>query len=481
MKKQLLTAALGLFSLGALHAQSGPEMAGRQLSELPRELRQLLAKKAVAVAPARRATTVRKPGKSAIYNWNYLGNQWATTARVEVFSYDASGQTTQIVEQDSITGQLHNRVSWTYNAAGAQTSSLNEIWNNAAWQNQSRSQDAYNSAGLLTEHLEQVWQNGAWQNLFRATVQYDAHNRYLAWSNEEWRNNAWVTTYGGRATRTYNAAGAVVEELESLLDTATGIYQPNTRYLYTYPSASSLLVSGQVSQRWQSGAYVNQQRVSNFVYDAQDRVISSEGEGWINGSWQLENRFTTTYLPNGSSQGLFEQRQNNAWVGLYRYAHSYDEWGNELGNVSESFANNVWTIGEAYRYLLRYNAAHDLLAKVRQNYNTTSKAYESSLKHTYSDFQSITLGTKPTAALAAQTQLYPNPTTGVATLELPNLPGSAPMPVEVVNGLGQVVQRLTLPPHQSQVALDLSALPTGIYSVQLHTAVGLIVKKVVRQ
>ncbi|UOQ74611.1 T9SS type A sorting domain-containing protein [Hymenobacter cellulosilyticus] len=65
------------------------------------------------------------------------------------------------------------------------------------------------------------------------------------------------------------------------------------------------------------------------------------------------------------------------------------------------------------------------------------------------------------------------------TLELAGLKAPTPVRAEVVNSLGQVVQRLMLQP--GRVSLDLSAQPAGLYTVQLRTSAGLVVKKVVRQ
>ncbi|UOQ74614.1 T9SS type A sorting domain-containing protein [Hymenobacter cellulosilyticus] len=81
----------------------------------------------------------------------------------------------------------------------------------------------------------------------------------------------------------------------------------------------------------------------------------------------------------------------------------------------------------------------------------------------------------------AHIQLYPNPTAGNVTLELAGLQEQAPVRAEVVNNLGQVVQRLVLPVRQGHATLDLSAQPAGLYTVQLYTSAGLVVKKVVRQ
>jgi hypothetical protein len=86
-------------------------------------------------------------------------------------------------------------------------------------------------------------------------------------------------------------------------------------------------------------------------------------------------------------------------------------------------------------------------------------------------------------ALVGRVALYPNPTTGPATLELRGLRPQGPIEVEVVNTLGQVVHQLTARPQQGMLreVLDLRQLPVGIYSLRLHAQEGMVVKRLVRE
>ncbi|UOQ55363.1 T9SS type A sorting domain-containing protein [Hymenobacter cellulosivorans] len=474
MQKQLLILALGLLSYHPTLAQTAPPV--RQPRLFPSELQ----RQPVTTPAAGPSATARKPGKVTTYQWHYPSSTWSTTGTVERNTYDNQARRTQLVESDSATQRPTERISFTYNAAGLQTSGLQEVWDGLGWQNNSRTLETFNSANLLTELLDQGWRNGAWQNRNRTTIGYDSHNHETSYTSQEWRNNAWATTHAHRNTITYTAAGAVLEETQEYLDPWTNTYEHGPRRQYTYPSPTALAYSARIDQQWVNGAYENQRRVSGLVYDSQGNETSSVTEQWENGVWQLRSRKTTVYEPNGSSRGQSEERINNAWVLLGRYSHLYDDFGTELLYESEMRSNGAWSITEGYRYLVRYNANNDLIARVRQNYNTTTKAYDNGLKRIYGDYQSITLGAKPNAALAAQTQLYPNPTTGSVTLELAGL-GESQVGAEVVNSLGQVVQRLTLPVRQGQSRLELGSLQAGVYTVQLHTSAGLVVKKVVRQ
>gem|GEM_PF-3460887 len=95
---------------------------------------------------------------------------------------------------------------------------------------------------------------------------------------------------------------------------------------------------------------------------------------------------------------------------------------------------------------------------------------------------------RPTATTGAATRLaislYPNPTTaGHAMLTVSNLREQAAVPLEVLNAIGQVVQRRQLPVCQGviQTNLLLEQLPAGVYSLRLHTAEGPVVRRLVKE
>ena len=87
-----------------------------------------------------------------------------------------------------------------------------------------------------------------------------------------------------------------------------------------------------------------------------------------------------------------------------------------------------------------------------------------------------------TGQLAARTALYPNPTTGTATLELAGLREQGAITVEVLNVLGQPVQQHSVRAKQGQLTdqLNLRDLPTGVYTVRIHAQEGTVVKRLVK-
>ncbi|RTQ49142.1 T9SS type A sorting domain-containing protein [Hymenobacter gummosus] len=97
-------------------------------------------------------------------------------------------------------------------------------------------------------------------------------------------------------------------------------------------------------------------------------------------------------------------------------------------------------------------------------------------------FQPRVTSTGP-AQLQASLSLYPNPTPGVATLTVAGLKETGTVKAEVLNTVGQVVRTISLPVRQGLISqeLNLRELPTGVYSLRLHTAQGTLVRRLVKE
>ena len=83
------------------------------------------------------------------------------------------------------------------------------------------------------------------------------------------------------------------------------------------------------------------------------------------------------------------------------------------------------------------------------------------------------------AAWASQVVVYPNPASAVYFIELPAALGRQPVAVSLVDALGRVVRQQALPAGLATHALSLTGLAAGVYSLQLNTEAGLLVKRLV--
>jgi len=83
------------------------------------------------------------------------------------------------------------------------------------------------------------------------------------------------------------------------------------------------------------------------------------------------------------------------------------------------------------------------------------------------DDQELPLATRPSAALNATLQVYPNPTTGPTRVAWPA--SSQPTRLEVLDVLGRPVRTEVLAASATEHQLELTGLPPGVYLVRLHT------------
>ena len=81
---------------------------------------------------------------------------------------------------------------------------------------------------------------------------------------------------------------------------------------------------------------------------------------------------------------------------------------------------------------------------------------------------------------APQLTLAPNPTTGQVTVRLLQ-PTAQAATLQVLDALGREVQHLVLPAATQEQALDLHALPAGVYLVRVVSAAGVATQRLVRQ
>jgi hypothetical protein len=81
------------------------------------------------------------------------------------------------------------------------------------------------------------------------------------------------------------------------------------------------------------------------------------------------------------------------------------------------------------------------------------------------------------AQLSQQVTLFPNPARHQVTLGLPADVAKSAGQVTLLNALGQVVARYALPAASTTLALPLSGIAQGIYTLRLETDLGLITKR----
>ncbi|MBO2012609.1 DUF4394 domain-containing protein [Hymenobacter negativus] len=186
--------------------------------------------------------------------------------------------------------------------------------------------------------------------------------------------------------------------------------------------------------------------------------------------------FSVVNPPNGGVltspvTAMFQVASGTYGIGSPQ-AVDFDIYANASTNRNEGFLTEVTAGGSSNFY--RLNLTTGLATLVG---NTVPSVVPFQIRDL-----ALTIGTPLSTAPAALAQLaglYPNPAHGTATLRLPAaLRGPAAVPVTVTDNLGRVVLARTLAVGAGEeLALPLTGLAPGVYSVLAHTAAGLVARR----
>ncbi|OON67451.1 hypothetical protein B0919_18495 [Hymenobacter sp. CRA2] len=406
------------------------------------------------LAARRTQATVLRPAALTRYRWDELLNTWSTDVRSRAFTYDAQARLTSETVTDSATTTPYSRILHTFTAQGQPL-----------------------------EDIDQDWNGTAWANSARVLALYDARGRYAGEELQEWNNNAWTPVAGTRETHTYNAAGQLTETVYEDFDANQNSYRRAGRETYTVGPNGEW--TDALGEDWTNGAYVKSYRTRNITWYSFAELKPSfyDYQDWndASGSWINDSRTTTVYQSNGS---FISTRQvltgPNVYANVQRKTETYDNFGTPLLSQDERWQGGQWVVEDASRHLLSYNADNTLRRDVQQNYDNGT--YTNTVRDVYGSYQSIVLATR-TVAATVPAQLYPNPTTATAWLELGSARTQGPLSGQLLNALGQTVRPLRLTPAAStqRYALDLTGLAPGAYTVRLHADTGSVVQRIVKE
>ncbi|PJJ47888.1 T9SS type A sorting domain-containing protein [Hymenobacter chitinivorans] len=417
----------------------------RQLPESrSRQLLHAAPASAAGSAPAlRHATSLSQPGRAVHHSWNSTNNSW-TKATVETYAYDAQGRLTQEAVADSATQAPLYRSLYSYNGQGLNTEEVYQTWSGTAWLNTGRYAATYDARGSITEALYQ-----------------------------EWTGSAWLTNDGNRYQLTYNSAGVLLTQVVQDFDMGTFV---NSQKL-TYSVSTNNEWTSMVEQRWEQGAWQDQARFTYTWHNWSKRQYATVLQETWQGQWQPATRFTYVFGANDSFTVTAEENvRGGSWQNFFREKLTYDAQHNNTEYTSEEWLNNAWSLEYGERTTRRYASTGELLRLLTQVYEPSRTAsYVNSDLYTYSAF--VLLSNTGPAARNLAAEIYPNPTTGLVTLRWNGAARSA----AVLNLLGQTVRTVPLPAGATTHALDLSALPAGVYSIRLQTAAGSVTQRLVKQ
>lgn len=359
---------------------------------------------------------------------------------------------------------------------GLKDSTYYNNWNiNASqWGAPGRVLYGYNAADKENSFIHDYIVNGAWQNNSRnVNYSFDANTNLLGYDMQYW-SSSWVNTQ--HYTYTYDNANNRLTELTQSWVAATNSWRNSVLVTNTYDASHNRLTS--IEQHWDlnTSSWINIKR-ETATYNTNNEYTSDVFEGWstVNSSWENFERYLFFYT-NGDPTGLVEEiydSNTSTYMAIYKVAYTYDSNHHVLTSTSQRPNPNTMTWENADRETYTYDSYGNQITYLIEGWKSGTGIWENvSLQRDYYSYK--TVGLDKATAQAENISLYPNP--AADNIHILNKAGLKFISLSVMDVNGKQVLTQTLD-TASAVTISLSALPQGMYMLELKSESGPVYKK----
>lgn len=454
-KQGLLLLATSLFlNLGA-QAQSEFTLPALQAEHGPKLKSEGTAARSFTKPNNRLAGVVFRPGTFNQYKWT---TQW-NLSYTHTYTYNSNARITGVLTNDAVTNQNYSRETYNYDSQNNISEEKYESWSGGTWNQEywNKYFNTYDAAGNITEWYSQFYSTGpqsSWVNSNRVKYTFNGANKITEQTEELWNGSAWIFVSPDN-----NNPNAI------------------TKIVYNY-NANNTLVQ-QIYQQYINGSFVNFSRYSDFVFTPDNKYQTYTYYRWNpnTNSWEPGTRQTYTYGANGSYVIVTEIYTNGVWQNNRRTTQDFDSHLQDIRTKVEVWNNNQWNFSSENRNLNTYDASDNLTELIRQYYNAGTQAYTNSFRYTYGNFQSFNIAGLHKTQLSTGINIFPNPTHNYLTIKAN---AAALREITLLDVTGKVVLKQKLPKSNPEPTLDISALPAGLYTLQVQTDKGIRYEKIVK-
>ncbi|MFC5269260.1 T9SS type A sorting domain-containing protein [Adhaeribacter terreus] len=397
---------------------------------------------------ARTNGMVSRPGNSMDYTVDPSSGNWQLQSS-STYTYDSQGRLTQRLYTTPASGQNLGRERTTYDAKGNETEYLIEEWDGTAWQltDGYRTLITYNTKGNKTELIYELWDsnNGIWAKDGREQTVYDANDLVTSLTYSVWDGTAW--------------------ELDDriLVSNVGGV-------------ATSVNM-----QDFDNGVWVDTYRGLNLTWHVLHEIPSAYIlEAFDNGVWVKDEKYSSVYDANGGHVGIYEDWTGTAWINSSRETETYDNNKNFTGWLEESWnaTTSTWVYNGEERQVLTYSGI-DVTERIYQDsWGTGTSTLVNRYKEVYSNFQLFNVSGVKNLLAETAVNVFPNPATNVVMVSIPENKGAFTATIADVTGKIWLSQTFRA---GAENALNMEALPKGMYLLQLQTEAGSTVKRIIKQ
>ncbi len=347
----------------------------------------------------------------------------------------------------------------------------NELWNKTTnqWVLSSRNIKNYNQNDDITlNQIEQIVNNTTTitfgeETFFTYTNLNKKATEMLVKYNPN--NNKWDSTV--KINYTYNSSGSINFRISEIFDTKQHTWFNVHRQLYTYNNLDTLIqvstfLFDRITETW----------LNNEIYDTinwniwdgdvnhQENIASYIYKQWSNGDnvFEVKKSYTNNLLDAfGSSKITILAFNNNTFEPEQEFTKIFDNHLNKTYYQIRNGLNGQWQNFYEERNDYSYNTNNTLFEQIIWIFNFNLTKLEKQERLRFENFVTVGIHQNKPKEITA----YPNPTTGLLKLDLPE---NTQAKINVINNLG-VLQRTYYSQHNQ---IDLQDLANGIYFLKIE-------------
>lgn len=359
--------------------------------------------------------------------------------------YDASSNTWQNSQGNNFVYDVNNNLA----------SNTNVLWNTGTWSMVDRLNYVYNANNKVILETAQNWDSSLNQfiNDYKTTNTYNANYKITQLLTQNWNGFAWINTR--KTDINYNGL-LILNALEYSWDGFQWVN--NSRYT---PSYSGNNLTQYIKEIYSNSIWVNDEK-EVYTYNSDNKRLTNLIYYWVASGWELNatinytidssgNRISEMYSENGQNTST-ENYQYDFSQQMSSYTNPYnDKTGIDYFFNDAPFVNKILSSERSFYYSPTATTFFN-----RTNYN-----YQSQIVLSNDNFE------------LKSVKLFPNPTSSVLNIETDKIVNST----KIVDATGKVAVFSSL----SNKTIDVNALSSGVYFVEIKTDEGFFMGKFIKK
>ena len=355
---------------------------------------------------------------------------------------------------------------------------------------------SYDANNNLISEIFSYWDTStnSWINNSKREYTYDANNNLTSKLKSDWNTNTNSWIFSSKYEYTYDANNNISSEIFSLWDTITNSWINNSKREYTYDANNNL--TSEIWSSWDTStnSWIDGNKYE-YTYDANNNLISEIWSSWdtSTNSWIDYYKYEYTYDANNNlTSEIFSYWETsiNSWIFSYKYEYTYDANNNLYTYIYSNWdtSTNSWILYSKYEltydltisidnvlapYNMYVGSNNPILSYFNYNYNGSDFVLYGKEIFYYSDITGINELTDNCNVL-----IYPNPANDYLMI---NTTINENLKIEIYTIRGQNVLSAECTNNASQMRIDISQLPAGIYFIRIANNQNNITKKFVKE